>query len=104
MRISDWNSDVCSSDLDEDDARRVALRLFEHVADAAGADADEHFDEVRTRTGEEGAARFARNRAREQRLAGAGRAAEQPTLRGSEGGRVGKEWVSPVLSRWFSLL
>src|SRR3546814_7046675 len=92
MRISDWSSDVCSSDLvrpvgggddddafigvkavhlhqklvqrllalviavaqpcaamtshgvdfvDEDDARRILLRLFEHVAHAGRADADE---------------------------------------------------------------
>ena len=34
--------------IDEDDAGRVFLRLLEHVAHAACADADEHFDEVRT--------------------------------------------------------
>ena len=34
--------------VDEDDAGRVLLRLLEHVAHAAGADADEHFDEVRS--------------------------------------------------------
>src|SRR3546814_18661430 len=93
MRISDWSSDVCSSDLalaaleavhldqqlvqrllalvvpatqaraamaadgvdlvDEDDARRVLLALLEHVAHAAGADADEHLDEVGARDREE---------------------------------------------------
>jgi hypothetical protein len=31
--------------VDEDDARRRLLGLFEHVAHAAGADADEHLDE-----------------------------------------------------------
>ena len=32
--------------INEDDARRVLLALFEKIAHAAGADADEHFDEV----------------------------------------------------------
>src|SRR3546814_53053 len=117
MRISDWSSDVCSSDLfeavhldeqlvqrllalvvavaeagaamaadrvdfvDEDDARRVALRLFEHVADARRTHTDEHFDEVRTRNGEEGHAGFTRDRAGEQGFASAGRADEQSALR-----------------------
>ncbi len=35
--------------VDEDDARRVLLPLLEEVAHAAGADADEHLDEVRAR-------------------------------------------------------
>src|SRR5690606_5267201 len=47
---------------------------------AAGADADEHFDEVRARNGEERNARLAGDRAREQRLAGAGRADQQRAL------------------------
>ena len=34
--------------IDEDDARRMLFGLLEKVADAAGADADEHFDEFRT--------------------------------------------------------
>ena len=34
--------------VDEDDAGRVLLGLLEHVAHAAGADADEHLDEVGT--------------------------------------------------------
>ena len=32
--------------VDEDDAGRILLGLLEHVADTAGADADEHLDEV----------------------------------------------------------
>ena len=39
--------------VDKDDAGRVLLGLFEHVAHAGGADADEHLDEVRARNGEE---------------------------------------------------
>ena len=67
--------------IDEDDARRVLLGLLEHVADAAGADADEHLDEVGTGNGEERHIGLAGDGAREQRLAGAGRADQQQTAR-----------------------
>ncbi len=67
--------------VDEDDARRVLLRLLEHVAHAAGADADEHFDEVRTRDREERHVGFAGDGACDQRLAGAGRTDEQAATR-----------------------
>ena len=64
----------------EDDAGGVLLGLLEQVADAAGADADEHLDEVRAGDREEGHAGLTGDRAREQRLAGAGRAVEQHAL------------------------
>ena len=67
--------------VDEDDAGRVLLGLLEHVADAAGADADEHLDEVGTGNGEERHVGFAGDGAREQRLAGAGRADQQQAAR-----------------------
>ena len=57
--------------VDEDDAGRVLLALLEEVADARGADADEHLDEVGARDREEGDVRLAGDGAREQRLAGA---------------------------------
>ncbi len=63
--------------VDEDDAGRILLGLFEHVADAAGANADKHFNEVRARYREERHIGFAGNGARQQRLAGAGRADQQ---------------------------
>jgi hypothetical protein len=66
--------------VDEDDARRRLFRLIEEVANARGAHADEHFDEVRTGNGEKRHAGFARNRAREQRFAGARRAEQQHAL------------------------
>ncbi|MGY3407131.1 hypothetical protein ACVWZV_003244 [Bradyrhizobium sp. GM5.1] len=69
--------------VDEDDAGRVLLSLLEHVADAAGADADEHLDEVRTRNGEERHVGFARDRTRDQGLAGAGRSDQQHAARNS---------------------
>ena len=67
--------------VDEDDAGRVLLGLLEHVAHAAGADADEHLDEVGAGNGEERHIGFAGDGAREQRLAGAGRADQQHAAR-----------------------
>ena len=64
----------------EDDAGARLLRLLEEVAHARGADADEHLDEVGAGDGEERHARLAGDRAREQRLAGAGRPVEQHAL------------------------
>ena len=66
--------------VDEDDAGRVLLALLEQIADAAGADADEHFHEVRTGDGEERNVGFAGDGARQQGLAGAGRADQQHAL------------------------
>src|SRR5690606_17671183 len=63
--------------VDEDDARRILLGLLEHVAHAGGTHAHEHLDEVGAGNGEERHVGFARNGAREQRLAGARRAHEQ---------------------------
>ena len=67
--------------VDEDDAGRVLLGLLEHVAHAAGADADEHLDEVGAGDGEERHVGLAGDGAREQRLAGAGRADQQHAAR-----------------------
>jgi hypothetical protein len=67
--------------VDEDDARRVLLRLLEHVAHARGADADEHFHEVGAGDRKEGHFRLAGDGARQQRLAGAGRADHEDALR-----------------------
>jgi hypothetical protein len=55
--------------------------LFEEIANAARADADEHFDEVRTGDREERNARFARDRACQKCLTGARRAEQQNALR-----------------------
>ena len=67
--------------VDEDDARRILLRLLEHVAHAAGADADEHLDEVRAGDREERHVGFASDGAGEQRLTGARRADQQHAAR-----------------------
>ena len=66
--------------VDEDDRGSVLLGLLEQVADPAGADADEHLDEVGARDGVERHARLAGDGAGEQRLAGARGAVEQHAL------------------------
>ena len=58
----------------------VLLGRLEHVADAAGADADEHLDELRAVDREERHARLAGHGAGQQRLAGARRAHQQHAL------------------------
>src|SRR4029077_6334580 len=69
--------------IDEDDARRVLLGLLEHVTDAARADADEHFHEIRSGNRKEGHVGFPRDGARKQRLAGPWRADKQKAARDS---------------------
>src|SRR4029453_12131132 len=56
--------------VDEDDAGRVLFSLLEQVADARGAHADEHLDEIGAGDREEGNVRLARDRARQEGLAG----------------------------------
>ena len=67
--------------VDEDDARRLGFGLLEQIADARGADADEHLDELRSAQAEERHVRLAGDGAREQRLAGSRRADQQHALR-----------------------
>lgn len=67
----------CIDFVDEDDARRVLLGVFEHVADTGRAHADEHFNEVRTRDAEERYLGFAGDGLGQQRLAGTRRAHHQ---------------------------
>ena len=74
--------------VDEDDARRVALGLVEQVADAAGADADEHLDELRAGDAEERHAGLTGDGAGHQRLAGAGRPDQQDAARDARAERV----------------
>ncbi len=67
--------------VDEDDARCIPLRLVEEIAHAAGADADEHLDELRTGDAEERHPGLAGDRPREERLAGTGRSDQQDAAR-----------------------
>src|SRR5262249_19976558 len=64
-------------------ARRACRKRSRTRADAGGADADERLDELRAREREEVRGRLARDGAREQRLAGTGRADQQDALRGA---------------------
>ena len=66
--------------VDEDDAGRLGFGLVEQIAHPGRADADEHLDELRAAQAEERHRRLAGHRAREQRLAGAGRADEEHAL------------------------
>ena len=66
--------------VNEDDAGCRLARLLEQVADARGADADEHLDELGARDREKGHARLAGDGARQQRLSGARRADQQYAL------------------------
>ena len=66
--------------VDEDDARSLLLGLCEYVSDARCAHTDKHLNEVGTRHGEEGHARFARHGFRKQGLTGSRRANEQCSL------------------------
>ncbi len=72
----------------EHDARAVALGLVEQVADAAGADAHEHLDELGAGDAEERHAGLAGHGAGHQRLAGARRADEQHAARDARAERV----------------
>ncbi len=63
--------------VDEDDARRVLFGLFEHVADTACTDTNEHFNEIRAGNREERHACFARNRTCQKRLTGTRRTHQQ---------------------------
>ena len=66
--------------VDEQQAGGVFLGRLEHVAHPAGADADEHLDELRAADAEERHARLAGHGPGQQRLAGAGRADQQHAL------------------------
>jgi hypothetical protein len=67
--------------VDEDDRRGRLLGLTEQVAHPRCAHADDHLDELRGRHREERHACLAGHRARQQRLAGACRAAQQHAVR-----------------------
>ena len=54
--------------VDEDNTRRVAFGLIEQIAHPAGANADEHLDELGSRYGEERHACFSGDRFRKQGL------------------------------------
>ena len=77
--------------VDEDDRLAHPAGLLEQVADAAGADADEHLHEVGTGDRQEADAGLTGDGAGEQGLAGAGRADEQHAL-----GDAGADLAEPL--------
>src|SRR3546814_18756240 len=93
MRMSDWSSDVCSSDLAKDNNASCSLGPFIRLFDA-----DFTMDDVRAAeldleiTGAEDGYRLAGHSSMRE-------ISRDPADR-SEERRVGKEWVSTCRSRW----
>src|SRR5947209_6455967 len=71
----------CVDFINEDDARRIFLALFEEIAYAACADADEHLHKIRAGDRKERHVGFAGNGASEQSLACARRSDQQHAFR-----------------------
>ena len=67
--------------IDEDDARRILLRLVEQVADTGRADTDEHLHKIRSSQREERHLRLPGNRLCQKRLSGSGRTDQESALR-----------------------
>ena len=89
--------------VDEDDARCVLLCLFKHVAHTGCADADEHFNEVRTRDCEERHIRFARNGASKQSLTRARRTHKQHAARNTTAEALEFLWITKKLNNLFEI-
>ena len=66
--------------VDEHDAGRIFLGLFEHVAHTGCTHANEHLDKVGTRDGKERHTRLTRNGTGQKRFTGSGRALKQSTF------------------------
>ena len=90
--------------VDEDDARGILLPLFEHVAHPAGADTDEHLDEIRTRNREKRNVRFSGDGPRQQRLARARRSDEQRALGNLPAQALELVWILEVFDNLFQFL
>src|SRR5439155_13330022 len=82
--------------VDEHDRRCAGAGLFEQVPDPGRPHADERLHEGRARDGEEGDVGFARDRAGEQGLAGAGWAGHQYATRPARPGPVVAAGVAEV--------
>ncbi len=90
--------------VDEDDARRVLLRLLEHVADTARANAHEHFHEVGARDGEERHVGLAGDGAGQKRLAGAGRADQERAARDAPAKPLEFLWIAQELDDFLQIV
>src|SRR3546814_20708035 len=96
MRISDWSSDVCSSDLD---LVALAPAAIAHVDRHAGRAADADLRGRRARRGQV-EARIAEAEAEGVKRIGRIEEIAAPGAGRSEGRRVGKECVRTCRSRW----
>ncbi|MNG08982.1 hypothetical protein D3C84_923770 [compost metagenome] len=85
--------------IDENDARGVLLGLFEHVANTAGTDTDEHLDEVGTGNGEERHLGFTGNSLGQQGLTGTGRANHQHATGDAAAQALELAWVAQELDQ-----
>src|SRR3546814_12912589 len=94
MRISDWSSDVCSSDLRADELGEVELVIDRHIV--IGELALEQVGAIRI------AHEFAERGVGQRRIGGLAVlvGGKQLHLHRSEERRVGKECVSTCRSRW----
>src|SRR3546814_10607495 len=90
MRISDWSSDVCSSDLDAD--QRLPFDHGKAALGQAGDGADDGHGEYHGRAGQKPPADGAGVRRPPRGRVGIGERSEER--------RVGKECVSTCRSRW----
>src|SRR3546814_14091421 len=97
MRISDWSSDVCSSDLEAGHAIR-SLFLDSEVPPALADAIQAAYDELKTRAGAPNLAVAVRSSATAEDLPDASFAGQQETR--SEERRVGKGCVSTWRLRW----
>ena len=90
--------------IDKDKARRVLFALFEHVANARGADADKHFDEVRSGDREKRHIRLTGDRARQQGLTRTWRANHQHALWNRSAKLLKLTWVLEEIDDFKQLL
>src|SRR3546814_12651811 len=102
MRISDWSSDVCSSDLPP---MHVLHGTAEYVSDVAQRSAlaiqFDHFDCIAELLATHAA--FSKAGAAGRRAPRAQISSQRVSSHRSEERRVGKEWVSTCRSRWWPL-
>src|SRR6267378_2453610 len=89
--------------VDEDDARRILLALFEKIAHAARAYAHKHFHKVRAGNRKERHVRLAGNRPRQQRLARSRRSDQQHAFRDTPAKLLEFLWILQELNDFLQL-
>src|SRR3546814_16295134 len=103
MRISDWSSDVCSSDLNGESEKRIVIETMARLG------ATDWPIELTLASRDVMGFRMllGREAIRRRFLIDPGRSFRQserhPTVLRSEDRRVGKRWVSKVRTRWWPI-